>query len=312
MISIRRLLLLVTLSSVLAGAGTAAAAPTAVSPAATPTSARAPVPAAVRVIAAPVASRALAERFLQPDQTVEYHFMIRVAVLSEPDLEHSFQAAVIGPLKAVADVGMLGKCAPSVYVDSQGRGLKKHDLIVRVRAGHITIKARAASPGAMVDLARCTSRKYEIDQFSTPEYSISSEIGFAAGDSDITAPALTPAAVWDSVEERCPQVWQQLRPVVRNSGRLEIPGVAHMYSAEATLKHPAGARVKEASVAVWFFPPTDKFLVELAFTGYVRDRAEMDRMYGEVGASLRAAGLLCADQSSKTQQYFTAYFGPGN
>ena len=270
------------------------------------------MPAALPVIAAPAASRELAERFMLPDQTVEYHFMIRVAALAEPDLEHSFQASLVEPLKAVTDVGALGKCTRGVYVDSKGRGLRKHDLIVRVRAGHITIKARAASPSGMIDLAGCASRKYEIDQFSTPEYSISSEIGFDAGDSDIRPPALTPAAVWDSIEGRCTQVWQQLRPVVRNSGRMEIPGVAHMYSAEATLKHPTGARVKAASIAVWFFPPTDKFLVELAFTGYVRDRADMDRMYGDLGATLRAAGLLCADQSSKTEQYFTAYFGPGN
>ena len=232
--------------------------------------------------------------------------------MSETDLGHSYQAAVVEPLKAIADAGALGKCTLGVYVDSRERGLEKHHLIVRVRAGQITIKARAASPTALLDLESCASRKYELDQFGTPEYSISSEVRLNAGEFDIRPPALTPARVWDSIEEKCPGVWKQLRSAVRSSGKMEIPGVAHMYSAQATLKHPTGARVKESGVAVWFLPPTDEFLVELAFTGFVKDRADMDRMYAELGARLRAAGLLRADQSSKTQQYFAAYFGRGN
>jgi hypothetical protein len=305
------LLRLVVLSSVLAGACAQMAAATPVSPTAASGSTRAPMPAAARAIAAPAKSLAVGERFAQPDQTVEYHFMIQVTALSEADLERSYQASVVKPLKAVADAGALGRCRPGAYIDSKGRDLAKHNLIVRVRDGQITIKARAASPAALLDLEGCASRKYELDQFGTPEYSISSEISLGAGGFDIARAGVTPAAVWDSIEGKCPRAWNQLRSVVRGSGKMEIPGVAHMYSAEATLRHPAGADVKEASVAVWFFPPTDRFLVELAFTGFVKDRAEMDRMYTELGAALRAAGLLSADQSSKTRQYFAAYFGPG-
>jgi hypothetical protein len=296
----------------LAGAGAQMAAATPGPPTAASKSTQTPRPTAVPAIAAPATSRALGERFMQSDQTVEYHFMIQVSALSETDLENSYQASVVEPLKAVADVGALGKCTPGIYVDSKGRGLEKHNLIVRVRDGQITIKARAASPTALLDLEGCASRKYEIDHFGTPDYSISSEIRFRADEFDIRPPALTPARVWDSIEEKCPGVWKQLRSAVQSSGKMEIPGVAHMYSTEATLKHPTGARVKDAGVEVWFFPPTDKFLVELAFTGFVKDRADMDRMYAELGATLRAAGLLRADQSSKTRQYFAAYFGPGN
>ena len=257
------------------------------------------------------ASGTVRERFAQPDQTVEYHFMIQVGALSEADLAAAYQARIVEALKVVADVGPLGKCAPGVYVDSRGRGLGGHGLIVRVRDGQITIKARAASPTALLDLESCTSRKYEVDHFGTPDYSISSEIGLSAGELDVRLPALTPATVWDAIERTCPGVWRQIRPAVEGSGRMEIPCVAHMYGAKAALKHPAGTKVKEAGVAVWFFPPTDRFLVELAFTGHVRDRAEMDSMYAELGARLRAAGLLGSDQSSKTRQYFAAYFGPG-
>lgn len=287
------------------------AAATPAPPTATSRSTAARMPAADPTLVAPAAVGALGERFTRPDQTVEYHFMIQVAELSEADLESSYQASVVEPLKAVAEVGALGKCSPGIYVDSKGRGLGRHHLIVRVRDGHITVKARAASPTALLDLEGCASRKYEIDYFGTLDYSISSEVTLRAGEFEIRPPAFTPARVWDSIEEGCPGVWRQLRSAVQSSGRMEIPGVAHMYSAEARLKHPTGARVKEASVAVWFFPPTDKFLVELSFTGFVKDRADMDRMYTELGARLGAAGLLRADQSSKTQQYFAAYFGVG-
>ena len=303
-------LLVVALSAILAGACAPVAVATPGPSAAASTSTTARVPTADPAIAAPAASTALGERFTQPDQTVEYHFMIQVAALSETDLETSYQASVVEPLKAVAAVGALGRCTLGGYVDSKRRGLERHHLIVRVRDGQITIKARAASPTALLDLEGCTSRKYEVDQFGTADYSISSEIRFNAGEFDVRPPALTPARVWDSIERKCPGVWKQLRSAVRSSGKMEIPGVAHMYSAEVTLKHPSAAGVKEASVAVWFFPPTDEFLVELAFTGYEKDRADMDRMYADLGAMLRAAGLLRGDQSSKTRQYFAAYFGP--
>jgi hypothetical protein len=60
---------------------------------------------------------------------------------------------------------------------------------------------------------------------------------------------------------------------------------------------------------VWFFPPTNKALVELAFTGYVRDKAALDRLYRDFGKFLKEAGLLKTEQVSKTEQYFQAYLG---
>jgi len=82
-----------------------------------------------------------------------------------------------------------------------------------------------------------------------------------------------------------------------------------MYNSETKLLHPLAASAREAGFTTWFFPPTNRFLVELSYGAYVRNREDTDKMYGEIQASLRAAGLLKADQSSKTQQYFKAYFG---
>jgi hypothetical protein len=302
------LLLLLALSPVLAGASAHGPGTIPVPPASVAQVSAAPTAAGVPAIVLPTGPRTLGERFAQPDETVEYHFMIGVAALSEAELPSAFQAGVVDPLKAVADVGVLGKCALAAYVDTRGRALEERHLIVRVREGSITVKARAAAPADLPDLEACVSRKYEIDRFGAAEYSISSEIRCGADEVDIRSPALTPAAVWAAIEEKCPGVWKQLRPVIRSARELEIPGVAHMYSAPVTLKHPVGARAREASVAVWFFPPTEKFLVELAFTGYVKDRADMERMHGELEARLRTAGLLRTDQTSKTQQYFAAYF----
>ena len=261
------------------------------------------------IASAPAAPESLRARFARPDQTVEYHFMLQVDSLSEGTLASAYAARVVGPLRAVADLEPLGKWKPCIYVDSRARDLQRRHLIVRLRQGRIDVKARAAAPAALLDLGECTSRKYEMDYFGTPDYSISSEIVFDRDELDVRSPAWPPGRLWDLLERNCPAMGRQLRAEVPRLGAVEIPGVAHMYGAPAVLKHPAGSRVKEAGIAVWFFPPTGRFLVELSFTGYVRDRADMDRMYADLAARLAAAGLLRKDQSSKTEQYFQAYFG---
>ncbi len=290
--------------------------PTAVPPTAAPKPTEAPKPTDVpkpteapKPTAAPVAAKGLADKFAQPDQTVEYHFMIQVAALAEKDLDKAYSASVVEPLKTVVEIGALGKPKPGIYVDSKEYGLEKGNLIIRVRDGQITLKARASSPEVLLDLENCSSKKYEMDYFGTPDYSISSDIKFEASEFDIKPPALTITKLWEFIEKKCPAVWKQIQAPVKSAGAIEIPGVANMYSAEAKLKHATAAKLKEAGVAVWFFPPTDKFLVELAFTGFVKDRADVDKMYAELQTTLKNAGLLKADQSSKTQQYFASYFG---
>jgi hypothetical protein len=235
--------------------------------------------------------------------------MIQVADLKEADLGKVYQTSVVDALKNVAEVGALGKPKPGIYVDSKEYGLEKSNLIVRVRDGQITLKARASLPDVLLDLENCSSKKYEMDYFGTPDYSISSDIKFNADEFDIKPPALTTAKLWEFIEKKCPAVWKQIQAPVKSAGNIEIPGIANMYSADAKLKHLSAAKVSAAGVAVWFFPPTDKSLVELAFTGSVKERADVDKMYAELQATLKGGGLLKADQSSKTQQYFAAYFG---
>lgn len=261
--------------------------------------------------AAPATS--LAAAFARPDQTVEYHFMIALPGLKEADLAKVWTTAVVEPLAAVAEVGALKKPKPGIYVDSRARGLERKNLIVRVRQGQITLKARAASPDVLLDLAACSTKKYEMDWFGAPDYSISSDIKFKDDEFDVKATAWTPPKLWDFIAAKCPAASAQIAPVVASAPGIEIPGTATMYSAEAELKHPLAAELKksglEAGVSVWYFPPTDKSLVELAFTGSVKSRTQADAIHADIQAKLKQAGLLAADQSSKTQQYFAAYLG---
>jgi hypothetical protein len=254
----------------------------------------------------------LAGHFASPEQTIEYHFMLGVVPPREDSLAQAFETGIARLLRDVAEVGPLGARQACGYVDSKRRGLWRHHLIVRVRDGQITVKARAPSPGHLVDLEYCASRKYELDRFEAPEYSISSDLRFGP-DQGETRPVAGPATrVWERIARGCPDLWRQIQPVVTSAGDCGIPGVAHTYTAGATLRDPTAPRLKEASVTVWFFPPTDRTLVELAFTGYVRDRQELDRTFSHMRASLRAAGLLQADQTSKTQQYFASYSARGH
>lgn len=260
-----------------------------------------------------VPASGLAAAFARPDQTIEYHFMIAVPAMKEADLAAVYDKAVVAALAPVAEVGALKKPKPGIYVDSRGHDLEKKNLIVRVRQGQITVKARASAPDALLDLAPCSTKKYEMDWFGTPDYSISSDIKFKDEEFDVKPTAWTPPKLWEFIGSKCPDLMKQIGPAVAGAPAAEIPGVAAMYSADVKLKHAAAADLAkaglEAGVAVWFFPPTDKALVELAFTGRVADRAASDRMYGDIRAELSKAGLLAADQSSKTQQYFAAYFG---
>ena len=177
-----------------------------------------------------------------------------------------------------------------------------------MREGSITIKARGLSPEAVIDLEKCSSKKCEIDYFGMPEYSVSSDIKFKQEEFDVSPSKMTIQGLLGLMKNECSALFEQIRPVVTDGTGIEIPGVATLYSFDVTLKHPLAQKLKEAGLAVWFFPPANRALVELAFTGEVRDKAELDKLGAEVGAFLKRAGLLKVEQVSKTEQYFNAYF----
>jgi hypothetical protein len=252
--------------------------------------------------------KSVRDNFARPDQTIEYHFMLQVPDLQEKELEKILQARVIEPLKSIAEIGRLGKPRPGIYVDSRDYTLDKAYLIVRVRQGQITIKSRAGAPESLIDLEDCGAKKYEMDYFAKPNYSISSDIQFKPEEFATTPPAFTVPKLWDFMEKKCPALFSQIRPHLKDA-TVEVPGVATMYSSEIKVKIPSAPKLKEGTLAAWFFPPTDKTLVEFAFTGYNRDRGDLDRLYDEIMTSVKKEGLLNAEQISKTRQYFKAYWG---
>jgi hypothetical protein len=249
----------------------------------------------------------LAARFAQPDQTIEYHLMLRSEALVEPALMDSFSARIAAPLSDLAEVGPLGPCRLAGYVDSPDHRLARHHLIVRLRAGRITLKARASSPSHLLDLDACSTRKYELDRFGAPEYSISTEVECPPGEVEPAAGTATVARMWDVIARECPALWRTLQPFVAGDDGLCIPGIAHMYDAKVRLRVTGAERFPDAGLTVWFFPPTGRSLVELSFTARVRDRAEAQRVYEELHERLRATHRLDADRASKTRRYFAAY-----
>ncbi|MDI7258582.1 MAG: hypothetical protein QME90_01535 [Thermodesulfobacteriota bacterium] len=254
------------------------------------------------------AQKATAESFAQKDQTIEYHFMLIEGDLTEKNMTKFLAEKIIAPLKPICDIEPLSKPRTGIYVDSRDRVLDKNKIILRVREGLITTKARALAPEVLLDLEKCSAKKYEMDYFDQPEYSISSDIRFKKEEFDVNPSKWTIPDLLGFMGKQCPALADQLRPVVKDGAGIEIPGVAIMYGADLTLKHPMAKKAKGAGISVWFFPPTNKAIVELAFGGYVRDRGELDQAYAEIGKFLKSGGLLKAEQVSKTEQYFNAYF----
>jgi hypothetical protein len=254
------------------------------------------------------AQKAKAESFAKSDQTMEYHFMLNEGDLTEEGMEKFLAEKIFAPLKPICDIEPLAKPKNGIYVDTRERVLDKNKIILRVREGLITTRARALAPEVLLDLEKCSAKKYEVDYFYQPEYSISSDIKFKKEEFDVSPSKWSIPDLLGFMGKQCPGLLAQLRPVVKDGADI-IPGVAVMYSADVTLKHPLAGKAKGAGLAVWFFPPTNKALVELSFGGYVRDRPELDPLYAEIGKFLKDAGILKADQVSKTEQYFQAYIG---
>ena len=254
------------------------------------------------------ANQSLARKFASPDQTIEYHFMLKAPAFSDAGINETL-AGVLDSLKLIGEAEKLKGPREGAYLDTKDRVLDKAHLIVRLRSGLFTVKARSTDLASLTDLQPCTRTKYEQDFFDEVGYSISSEVVFKKEEwlEDPTKASVKDVMAF--LQAKCPALGSQLEPILKPLQSLVAPGVTRMYSAEFKLNHPLAARLKEANVAAWLFPGSPHTLVEVAWTGLVSDKAALDRMYYEVRDKLANAGLLASDQSSKTEQYFKAFFG---
>jgi hypothetical protein len=253
----------------------------------------------------------LLQRFAQAEETLEYHFMLTVPAFTAAS-QNQAMADLVNQLRPVLQVGAITGPKAGAYIDTPDRALDKAQLILRLRPGQLTVKARSTSLNRLIDLEPCTGQKvkYERDFFEEAGYSISSEVKFKKED---WLPDPTQATVQQTMafmQDKCPALLTQLEVYLKPIQAVAAPGSAQMFAADITLDHPLSAAFKESGFSFWVFPGTPHALAEIAWTGRAKDKAALDLLAQQVRAQLLQAGLLAKDQSSKTEQYFLAYFGP--
>ena len=251
----------------------------------------------------------LLKNFSSAEETLEYHFMLNVPAVTEANKAEVF-AAVAERLKPIVRVSELTGPKTGAYIDTRDRALGKARLILRLRPGQMTVKARSTSLNDLLDLQPCTGQKikYEKDFFEEPGFSITSEYRFKKDEWLADPTRATVQQTMSFMQDKCPDLLKQLAPLLRPIESISAPGTALMYSADVQLDHPLQAGFKESGFSLWLFPGTTQGLAEIAWTGRVKDKVALEQLYLEVRGKLAQAGMLAKDQSSKTEQYFQAYF----
>lgn len=251
----------------------------------------------------------LLKDFSSAEETLEYHFMLNLPLVTEANRALVF-AALAEKLKPIVQIGELGGPKAGAYIDTRDRVLGKARLILRLRPGQMTVKARSTSLNELLDLQPCTGQKvkYEKDFFEEPGFSITSEYRFKKDEWLADPTRATVKQTMSLMQDKCPDLLKQLEPLLRPIESISAPGTALMYSADIQLDHPLQSRFKESGFSLWLFPDTTQGLAEIAWRGRVKDKVALEQLYLEVRGKLAQAGVLAKDQSSKTEQYFQAYF----
>lgn len=252
----------------------------------------------------------LEKNFSNAEETLEYHFMLKAPAMTEEN-RSQVVADLVKALKPILAIEKLSGPKYGAYIDSKERVLDKVHLILRLRPGQLTIKARSTSLNDLIDLQPCTGEKnkYERDFFEEPGFSISAEYKFKK---DEWIPDPTKASVrqtMDFMQAKCPSLLTQLEPYLKPIESLTAPGTASMYSADIKLDDPLSASFKESGFTLWTFSGSTYTLAEIAWTGRVKDKVALEQLYQATREKLIKADLLAPSQSSKTEQYFQAYYG---
>ena len=250
----------------------------------------------------------LAQKFDKVDQTLEYHYTLKAPSFTDKDID-TVLAPLLESLKGIGEVGKLEKPKEGAYLDTRDRLLDRAHLIVRLRKGLFTIKARSTNIDELIDLDICEKPKYEQDYFGEVGYTISAEIRYEKDEWLADPTKATMGQSLEFLKKRCPPLHKQLEVILKPLSSLTAPGVAKMWSAEFKPNHPLADGLKESGISAWSFPGTGQTLVEVAWTGYMKDRVQLDMLYYAVKEKLQKADLLAVDQSSKTERYFQAYYG---
>lgn len=240
---------------------------------------------------------------------LEYHFMLNDPIRADEASFLQQAGQLIDRLAPLFVIDPKPKKGASIYVDTKDRKLKNENLILRVREGQITLKARGPSAASVQDLAKCDAKKYEIDYFNIPEYSVSSDIKFKKEEFETRLSGLTQEKLFAFIGNRCAPMLGALKTVAGDPGAA-FPGQTSQYDFKGKIRadHPMAKKVS-VDLSVWFFPPTKTSSIELAFTGQAGDKAALDALKQETVKFLEKQGLLNPSQGSKTEFYFTTYMG---
>lgn len=252
----------------------------------------------------------LEKNFSNAEETLEYHFMLKAPTITEEN-RTQVVADLVMALKPIVEIEKLSGPKYGAYIDSADRVLDKAHLILRLRPGQLTIKARSTSLNDLIDLQPCIGEKnkYERDFFEEPGFSISAEFKFKKDDWIADPTKASVRQTMDFMQAKCPALLTQLEPYLKPIESLTAPGTASMYSADIKLDHPLSASFKESGFALWTFSGSSYTLAEIAWTGRVKDKAALEDLYRATRQKLIKADLLAPSQSSKTEQYFQAYYG---
>ena len=267
-----------------------------------------PAPAMAKDEALTETALKLQKKFASSEETLEYHFMLNVPAFTEENREQVV-ATLVEALKPIVQIGKLSGPKSAAYIDNPERVLDKEHLILRLRPGQLTVKARTTVLNQLIDLEPCQVIKYEKDYFEEPGFSISSEYKFKKDEWLDDPTKATVKQTLEFMQAKCPALAKQMETYLKPIESLSAPGTANMYSAEIKLDHPLSASFKESGFSLWSFTGSRHTLGEIAWTGLVKDKAALEQLYQEMREKLSKAGLLANNQSSKTEQYFFAYYG---
>lgn len=244
---------------------------------------------------------------------LEHHFLLDVPVaLGESDMKNlpAQIQEMLAPMYILDSSFKSEGRSWGMYVDTKDRRLRKNNMILRVRPGRITIKARGDAPTAVSDVAKCQGKKYEVDTFDRDVYSISSDIKFSSNVFNPTWQTITLQKLSGFIKSTCPSVFHHVKSILEDKLTV-IPGVTSQYAFNIRLKDPKKAKLLEyVDFDIWFFPPTNRMVVELSYTGKNQNRTQLLALQKETRAFLQKRGLLHKTQISKTEAYFRAFFTP--
>jgi hypothetical protein len=200
-----------------------------------------------------------------------------------------------------------------MYIDTPDRKLQQEKLILRVKKGKLTVKARGATPENIMDLPKCerekSSKKYELDYFGKPGYSISSSIKFTPEELDIANNKITPVKVAVFLENACSPLYEVVKDVLEDPA-VVIPGTSNQYKFKVKLgqENPlANNEDFEVDLAIWYFPTTVRTVFELSFTGPASEKVQLEKLQEQTFSFLKERGMLSKNQISKTQTFFNVY-----